>query len=273
MTSIFLAQAPDSASYASQLRQKLENKGYTVPVYPSVTTASYTSRIERAILGSAAVVLLWSSEAHSPEWEDQHIRFAQRFSKPIYPLLLDATPLPDTLAATTTFSGQLPLGTIVAALLTLPDFPPPHSADTLLKLHEQITNETIHVRKTAIETAADMLTHNQHREAVVALLTYVAENDPVTNIQKDVRKVLEFDARRRIPSPPFSNEEAKYIFGVRCDNGHVSYFDKRVVCKQYRDIVHGPETAPNRKDELHLPCQTQGCGLTVVAYIDCGGEV
>ncbi len=207
MTSIFLAQSPDSATYADQLRQELENRGYTVPAYPPATAASYTSRIECAILGSAAVVILWSSGAHSVEWEAQHIQFAQRFSKPLFPLLLDTTPLPDMLAATTTLSGQLPPDTTVAALLTLPDFPPSHIEDAMLKLHEQITNETIRIRRAAIETAAHMLTQDQHREAIVALLTYVAEHDPITNIQKKAREVLELDARRRIGTAALTGEK------------------------------------------------------------------
>lgn len=273
MTSIFLAQSPDSVPYADQLRQELENKGYTVPAYPSPSAASYTARIEHAIIGSAAVVLLWSSGARSPEWEAQYIQFPQRFAKPLFPLLLDATPLPDALASMTTLSGQLPCGPTVAALLTLQDFPPPKSTDALLALYEQATNEIVRIRRAAIETAADMLAHAQHREAVVALLTYVAEHDLLTIIQKKAREVLELDARRRVPSPPFSREEVKYIFGVRCDNGHVSYFDKRVVCKEYRDVIHGPGTPAHQKDELHLPCREKGCGLKVVVYVDCGGEI
>ena len=269
MTSIFLAQTPGSTSFVDQLRLELESKGYTVPEYPSSDAASYASRVERGILGSAAVVLLWSGEAAHAGWEALHIHFAQRFFKPLFPLLLDTTPLPDALMSATTLSGQLPPAATVAALLALPDFPRPNNTDPLLKLFEQATNNSISLRRVAIETAADMLMHEQHRAAILALLTYLADRDLISSIRKQARAVLELDVLRRVLVPPFSAADAPYIVGGRCKESHESYYDKRLVCKKHRDVALAPKTDSGQLDELILPCQEKGCKLKVVVHVDC----
>jgi len=57
MTRVFLTQTPVSASLAEHFRQELRTKGYTLPVYPPREAVSASVQTERAILGSAAVVL------------------------------------------------------------------------------------------------------------------------------------------------------------------------------------------------------------------------
>jgi hypothetical protein len=64
--------------------------------------------------------------------------------------------------------------------------------------------------------------------------------------------------------------EAQHIFGVRCKNGHISYFDKRRVCSASKDLLREiRQSADVELDELHLKCET--CGVEVVAYEDCRG--
>ena len=64
--------------------------------------------------------------------------------------------------------------------------------------------------------------------------------------------------------------EAQHIFGVRCKNGHVSYFNKRRACSESRDVAREiGNSADSELDELHLKCDT--CGVEVVAYQDCRG--
>ena len=61
------------------------------------TTPQRLVRRARLILGSAAVVLVWSSAAAQAAWVARHILFAQRLKKLILPVVLDGTALPNTL--------------------------------------------------------------------------------------------------------------------------------------------------------------------------------
>lgn len=73
------------------------------------------------------------------------------------------------------------------------------------------------------------------------------------------------EARPQLGAP---HGEAQHIFGVRCPDGHVSYFDKREVCRPQglikRTIRDGKEL-----DELLLACST--CNKPVVVEVDCEG--
>src|SRR5438105_2392918 len=99
MTTIFVSHAQEQRDCAEQMRQELETRGYTVwrdPDYPDPKSASYPQMIERAILGSAALVLVWSLDASHDAWVERHILFAQSLKKAIFVVLLDSTALPNT---------------------------------------------------------------------------------------------------------------------------------------------------------------------------------
>jgi hypothetical protein len=264
MTRLVLAYTLASAVFADTLGQELRNKGYTVPEYPSANTFLTPSRLERAIVGSAAVVLLWESSAAFPQWEALHIGTVQRFQKPLFPLLLDDTPLPSTLAGLSTLSGLLPAGPTVAALSTLPGFPSARSTDPLHLLHEEATNTLIRVRRAAIAKAATMLTQEQYRDSVLLLLTYLAEYDQTTILQQEAGKVL----RDYMPTQPFTDPQAALMVGGRCEKGHISYYNKRDICQRYRRIAYAPRAG--QRDELIVACQTPDCLLKVVVHVDCG---
>ncbi|HEU5378199.1 MAG TPA: hypothetical protein VFV38_22485 [Ktedonobacteraceae bacterium] len=270
MTRIFLTQTPASAGFAEHLRQELRAKGYTLPEYPPIEAASAPTQIERAMIGSAAVVLLWEGSAASAEWEALHIHLPQRFQKPLFPLLLDATPLPTTIADLATLSGQLPAAATVAALVSLPGFPPSRTNDPLLALYEEATSDTIRLRKAAIGKAATMLAQDQHRDAILTLLTYLAEHDPLTIRQKEANQVLLADAQKHTPTPPFSPVQAAMMVGGRCEQGHLSYYNKRLICQQYHQVAYAPTTNQRQQDELVVPCQQPGCPLKVVVRVECG---
>ncbi len=72
-------------------------------------------------------------------------------------------------------------------------------------------------------------------------------------------------------SPPSTHSNgAGSIFGVRCKNGHVSYFDKHVVCKVSIQMPRIVDKQTGKElDELLLTCST--CGVEMVAHVDCGG--
>ena len=72
------------------------------------------------------------------------------------------------------------------------------------------------------------------------------------------------------PPPSTPSGDTSSIFGVRCKNGHVSYFDKHVVCKASIQIPRIVDKQTGKElDELLLPCST--CGEEMVAHVDCGG--
>jgi hypothetical protein len=214
---------------------------------------------------------VWSSSAAQSEWVERHILFAQSLKKLIFPVALDSTSLPTTLVSVTTVTSQPPCTDAVTALMALPNFPAPQSTDPLIKLCEQATHEHIHIRKEAIETAAEMLKRNEHREAVLALLEYMARNDMMMGVREKAQGVLDADAKKAPQPPSFLRPgDSRHMFGVRCKNGHVTYFDKREVCVAHslvpRDMTKRAGVA---LDELHLKCEHPGCGAEVVARVDC----
>jgi hypothetical protein len=73
------------------------------------------------------------------------------------------------------------------------------------------------------------------------------------------------------PPPPSTPPDGTgSIFGVRCKNGHVSYFDKHVVCKVSIQMPRILNAQTGKElDELILTCST--CGVEMVAHVDCGG--
>lgn len=273
MTNIFLAQTSISATLADQLRQELTSKGYIVPDHLNPVGYTAPLEIERAILRSAAVVLLWESNAANPEWEALYIRFAQRFRKSLFPVLLDSTPLPATLSSSASMiSGQLSSDAIVAALLTLSGFPAPDREDDLSRLYQQAMTSQNRLRdaKAALDIAATMLVQDQYRNEVIALLAYLEKKDVSRTIQVKAKEVLTADARRRPQVPPFAEAEVPFKTAGTCAQGHVSYYDKRIVCHEYREVVLGNAASAFADSELHLPCRERGCNLKVVVRVNCG---
>jgi len=271
MTTIFVSHAPADASCAETIRRGLEAQGYAVfrePGYPGPGEASHPHMIENAILGSAALVLVWSSAAAREGWVVRHIHFAQRLNKLILPVTLDGTALPNTLIVDTVISCQPPCDEVIAQLL-------PHLAqlDTkapLIKLSEKAADERILSRKEAIEQASVMLKRGEYREEVLAILEYLVKDDLMMGVRDKAQEALEADAKRATPSspPPFAHlGNPRDIFGVRCKNGHITYFNKRQACSDRSSVVRN--RAGKQLNELHLKCGT--CGEVVAVLIDCEG--
>jgi hypothetical protein len=272
MTRLFLSYAPENTTCAEALRTGLEAQGYTTwrePPYPNSNSASYPHMIETAVLGSAAIVLIWSQHAAQNAWVERHLLFAQTLKKPIFPLRLDTTSLPTTLVSVSPLTIQTDCIDAVAALLALPTFPPVHSTDALITLSELAAHDYIRERKAAINQAADLLARGEHAEEVLALLEYLATKDSIMGVREEAQKVLDAHAKKAAPPPAFRPQDAHYIFGVRCKNGHLSYFDKRVVCAAYTPIPRLLDPVGKPLDELHLTCET--CGEEIVAHVDCEG--
>jgi len=266
MTTIFLSYASEDRACADEMRQGLEAAGYTVwrePDYPTPRDTSYPYVVENAVLGSAAVVVLWSHNTASFTWVKRHILIAQRFFKPLIPVQLNEASLPSTLLVES-LSGQIPCSDVVAHLL--PRLPLPGSTDPLLTLNEQAAHQLIRVRKEAIDQAAAMLQRGEHREEVLAILEYLAHNDVMTGVREKAQAVLAATTQQQTSSPPASThlQDVRPLFAVRCKNGHITTFDKRKVCAERREIMRG-------LDELILTCPITGCGVEMAVDVDCEG--
>ena len=272
MTTIFVSFPKEDTACAEHILHDLEAQGYTTwRESTSLTLESvlYPRTIENVILGSAAVVLVWSSYAAQSEWVERHILFAQCLKKPLFPVTIDGTALPNTLIADTTIPDQAPCADVVAKLV--PHLPQPGSTDPLIALSEKAAHEFIRVRKEAIDQAAEMLQRGEHREAVLAILEYLASKDLMMGVRDKAQEVIDADVNKAAP-PPLRPGESRHIFGVRCKNGHITYFDKRRVCSAYQDVPRAiVQRAGEELDELHLTCDHSGCGLEVVARVDCRG--
>ena len=269
MTQIFLSYASKDAECAEKICQGLEARGYSVwrePTLLSMESILYPRTIENVILGSAAVILVWSSSAAQSEWVERHVLFAQRLKKLIVPVVIDGTGLPPTLIVDTTITSQVPCADVVNQLP--PNFPQPGSADPLIKLSEQAAHEFIRERKAAIDQAAEMLKRGEHREAVLAILEYLAHNDLMMGVRDKAQEVLDADAKKGT-TPAFRPEESRHIIGVRCKNGHITYFDKRRICSDEATVVRSIQRAGLELDERDLTCGE--CGLAVKVHVDCRG--
>jgi len=270
MTQIFVSHTKEDAECVEHIRQNLEAKGFRVwqePASLSIESILYPRTVENVILASAAIILVWSSSAAQLEWVERHILLSQRLKKLIVPVVIDGTDLSNTMVSVAPITSNPPCTDVMAQLPT--DFPQPDSADSLIKLSERAAHEFIRERKAAIDQAADMLQQGEHREEVLALLEYLAHNDLMMGVRDKAQEVLDADAKKVTP-PPLRPDESRHIFGVRCKNGHVSYFDKRRVCSAYKEVPReGRQSAGIELDELHLKCDQ--CGVEVVAREDCRG--
>src|SRR5947209_7111299 len=274
MTTIFVSFAQEDTACAESILQGLDAKGYSAwrePKSLELNSILYPRTIENVILSSAAVVLVWSSSASRSEWVERNLLFAQRLKKPILPVLIDGTGLPNTLIADKTITGQLPCTDVVTHMLPL--LPPLDKPDPLTRLAEKAADDLIAVRKEAIDAAAGMLQsgelREERREAVLAILEYLAHNDLMMGVRDKAQEVLDADAKQGAASPPSMHPaDSRHIFGVRCKNGHVTYFDKRRVCSAHTKVPREMrQRADLELDELHLQCET--CGVEVVARVDC----
>jgi DNA-directed RNA polymerase subunit RPC12/RpoP len=275
MTAVFLSHTPEDAECAEHIRRGLEAKGYTIWCEPpSLTVESflYPRTIENAILGSAAIVLVWSSNAAHSEWVERHILFAQRLKKPIFPVLLNGTSLPDTLIIDTTIATEGPCADVVASLMAQPHVPPPQSTDSLIVLSEKAAHEFIYIRKEAIDQAAGMLKRDEQREEVLALLEYLAHNDLMMGVREKAQEVLDADKKETTPSRPILRpDDSRHMIGVRCKQcGHVTYFDRRCICPAQSQIVRKLTQRTGKElDEMELPCER--CNHKILTHVDCEG--
>lgn len=267
MTHIFLlhATATEDLACASRIRQDLNLRGYAVHDEVQTLDVSmklYQNSAQSALVGSAAVILLWSSEAARNERLWNAVKFAQQLKRPVLPVTLDSTAFPEMLQGATPTLAVPPYDTIVAALI--PSLPPAQSDAPLLDIYERAIDISPDRRKDAINDAARLLNggqSTQQRDVLLALLECLAHYDPITSVQEHAQEVLATihpDSGNRVPliTPRPSQDP---FFDAACPDGHVSQFDKRVVCK--KEQIHRG---------LHvLTCKK--CGKEFGFSVQCGG--
>jgi hypothetical protein len=271
MTSLFLLHASEDAACAETLHTGLEIQGYRIwrePHNLQMSDILYPHATENAILGSAVVLLVWSSQAARSAEVARHIPFALDLKKAILPLLLDQTDLPAALHSFAPFVVQSLCPDIITQLMQQSLLPPPNSADPLITLAQLAASDRLTERKAAVQQAKAMLQRNEHRLEVLAILAYLAQDDPMIEVRELAKEALNADARKQqTPQPPslaspLANTDA--MIGVHCKKcGNVTYFNKHRVCKESRPVMRGG------KDKLKLKCDT--CGETMLVRIDCEG--
>ena len=267
MTRIFLLHttAIEDLDCATRIRQDLNLRGYTV--YDEVQSLDsqqklYQNSPQSALVGSAAVILLWSGAAAHSEWVWNAVRFAQQLKRQVLLVALDNSVLPAMLQGTTTILAIPPYDTIVAALDSA--LPPAQSNDPLLAIYEQAVDVSPEKRKAALEAAGNLFTrgrNTQQQPALLALLECLAQFDPITSVQERAKETLNMLHAKAGGHTPLttSRPAGDPRFDAQCPQGHVSEFDKSKICK--RETIYRGEHA--------LTCKT--CGIVFYWDVDCGG--
>lgn len=139
--------------------------------------------------------------------------------------------------------------------------------DQLTQLQEMLASDIHSKRRAGVAFGAEMLANGLHRTEVRALLEQVVQNDLLTTIQADARQALAADDARH--SPPKSPD---YVFGAKCPQGHVSYYDKRETCPKSSNVTRRTVWRDERNvDELLLRCKTPGCKQEFYVEVNCEG--
>lgn len=283
MTQLFLAHTSADSSFAAQLGRELEASGYRVVVMPSgipPESPRYARALDDGVLGSEALVLVWSAAAAGDEWAERAWLAAQRLRKSILVIALDSTALPPTLA----------LAHVAPTLDALrPHLPLLDSESPLREIRELLAHEHIRERRKGIEKARDLLApdsfsrglaqaaQSAYREEALALLEHVARHDLIGAMRELAQQAMDAEAARRQPpiatiggQPPAGPNELRYRIGVRCPKGHVSWFDARRLCHDHstfaREVLR---RAGAEVSEIQVTCGEGGCGETVKVRLNC----
>lgn len=276
MTQLYLIHAATDRPCVATLSLDLGAKGFVIHQDPhnwGPRDANYPRAIEHGIVGSRAVILVWSEAAQSDDWVTYALNLAQRTRKPIFAIALDDSGLPAELGDVKPVQAR---GDCVNTVAELAYLPSPTTLEPLDEVCSLLGQELIRERRKGIEQARVLLKEldaGQTRETLLALLDYFARHDLIGNIRDLAREVLAEDqaAHQVQPNAPFLDPaESRHMIGVRCKNLHVTWFDKRRICADAVNIKRAAfERGETTLDELRLKCGT--CGETMTVRVDCEG--
>lgn len=270
-TQLFLSHSHADLMCAEQIRADLTKAGYTVwkdvqSIPPGAP--SYVRAIENGIRGSAATVVVWSASAAQSEWVEREVLFTLGLQKPLFPVVIDGTPLGILLvnvqAVECAADGKGAVDALKPGL-------PPLTPNELSAVEALLAHDYIRERRKGIEQAAKLLEQGKYRERLMALLEELARNAHETTILQDAAKrVLENEWKKDAPPGSGTNSDSRHMIGARCKNGHVTYFDRRVICPdggtfQRSVLRRGDKTL----DDIRLKCDT--CGEFMIIPVDCEG--
>lgn len=135
----------------------------------------------------------------------------------------------------------------------------------------QLQGGAVPERQEAVRRAVELMRRSDCaptcREQLIAALRAAAEGDRALTVRELAREAL-----AALPTPPTSPpsllpDDRQHMLGVRCPNGHVTYFDKRRICTEKSYIVR--DETGHELDKLALPCGQ--CDAVVKVRVDCGG--
>jgi hypothetical protein len=166
---------------------------------------------------------------------------------------------------------------------------PPDRTDALRAWQQGITDSrvVVVVWSAAAAQAASVAqrldyAHQVYKQLLVVALDTTARPDalaaartvnstaPCTDAAAHLRAHLPPPDTGSAPGPSgAAGSASEHIFGVRCANGHITYFDKREVCRDTSTIVRTIYRDNRRVDKLRLRCGT--CGEWMVVEVECEG--
>ena len=90
MAHIFISYSHEDSDYATILANALDQAGFAVWLDERIEYgARWFNSITQAIRNSAAVVVIMTPAAEQSEWVEKEILLAQKYDKPLFPLLLE----------------------------------------------------------------------------------------------------------------------------------------------------------------------------------------
>lgn len=90
MSHIFISYSHQDKKYAHKLRRHLLDQGFDAWIDDRIDYGSHWSQeIEKQLRGSAAFILIMSSNSYKSDWVQNELSFARKLKKPIFPLLLE----------------------------------------------------------------------------------------------------------------------------------------------------------------------------------------
>jgi hypothetical protein len=139
----------------------------------------------------------------------------------------------------------------------------------------QLEGGPVAERRAAVRRAVELLRRadcaEPCRSRLIAALRAAAEGDAAQTVRDLAREALTNLPVAPSPEASLLPDDRQHMLGVRCPNGHVTYFDKRRICTEQTGFVRSlvRDEAGRELDELALPCGQ--CDAVVKVRLDCGG--
>lgn len=145
--------------------------------------------------------------------------------------------------------------------------------EEIAQLAGELKSDQVVKRRAAVRQAAALLAEPRCKEAcrdrIVDLLRDVVANERYTTVRDDAQAVLA-NLWEGV-DPTISAADRKYMIGVRCKHGHVSYYDQRRVCSDKSEFMRETVRVGDRSVErFYVSCRTEGCTeRRLTLEIDC----